>query len=60
LPKSSDSPSVTTAMMMTPPKNSAKANRHPSSDQKRIRIARFILVDEMRNAKTERMSAPLR
>ncbi len=44
-------PIVTTAIMMTPPKNSANANFHPSSDQKRIRIARFILVEETRNDK---------
>ena len=45
-------------MMMIPPKNSAKANFQPISVQKSIKIARFMLVDEIRNAKTARTSAP--
>ena len=58
--KASVSPSVTMAMMMTPPKNSAKANFHPSSAQNKMTMARFMFVDEIKNEKTERASAPLR
>ncbi len=47
-------------MMMIPPKNSANANLQPSNDQKSIRIATFMFVDEIKNAKTDRTSAPLR
>jgi hypothetical protein len=48
----------TIAMMINPPKNSANANFQPSIAQNMMRIATFMFVDEIMNAKTARISAP--